>query len=68
MVQVIAFATDDPALGGDMTIRYTLRARDGGTEIEGLHENLPDGVPPDQNELGWRMSLGKLAALVESGS
>lgn len=66
VVQVVAFDTADPALAGEMTIRYTLRERDGGTEIEGVHENLPPGVPPDQNELGWRMSLGKLAALVES--
>lgn len=65
-MQVVAFATADPTLAGEMTIRYTLRERDGGTEIEGVHENLPPGVPPDQNELGWRMSLGKLAALVES--
>ncbi|MGH3765005.1 MAG: hypothetical protein ACRDS0_29735 [Pseudonocardiaceae bacterium] len=31
----------------------------------GLHENLPSGVPPADNELGWRMSLDKLARLVE---
>ena len=27
--------------------------------------NLPPGVRPEDNELGWTMSVGKLAALVE---
>ncbi|MGH9136794.1 MAG: hypothetical protein ACRD0G_07065 [Acidimicrobiales bacterium] len=31
----------------------------------GLHENLPPGVPPADNELGWSMSIEKLARLVE---
>lgn len=39
--------------------------RDGGTEVEGVHENLPPGVSASDNELGWRMSLGKLARRVE---
>jgi uncharacterized protein YndB with AHSA1/START domain len=66
VVQVVAFDTPDPALAGDMTIRYSLRRRDGGTEVEGIHENLPPGVRPEDNELGWRISLGKLASLVEA--
>jgi hypothetical protein len=49
-----------------MTITYTLTARDGGTDISGVHEGLPSGVSPADNELGWRMSLAKLAALVEA--
>ena len=61
------FETDDPATQGEMTITYTLRAIDGGTELVGLHEDLPPGVAPEDNELGWSMSLDKLAALVERG-
>ncbi len=66
VVQVAAFDTTDPALAGDMTIRYQLTERDGGTEVVGIHENLPSGVKPEDNEWGWRISLGKLALLVES--
>jgi hypothetical protein len=40
---------------------------DGATELVAVHEGLPSGVPPDQNELGWQSSLSKLAALVEAG-
>jgi uncharacterized protein YndB with AHSA1/START domain len=68
VVQVVEFATDDPSLRGEMTIRYLLTTRDGGTEIVGVHEGLPDGVRPEDNELGWQMSLAKLAALVEDGA
>ena len=44
---------------------YLLADAEGGTEVVGLHEDLPPGVSPDDNELGWRMSMDKLAHLVE---
>jgi uncharacterized protein YndB with AHSA1/START domain len=69
VVQVIEFETEDPALQGEMTTTFTLADADGGgTDLTGVHENLPPGVPPEDNELGWTMSLDKLAKLVESGS
>ena len=66
VVEVIEFETDDPSLRGEMTIRWTLRDADRGTELRAVHEHLPAGVSPTDNELGWRMSLDKLAALVET--
>jgi len=66
VVQVVEFETDDPALQGEMTITYTLADAPGGTELIGEHENLPAGVPPEDNELGWSISIGKLARLVEN--
>jgi uncharacterized protein YndB with AHSA1/START domain len=66
VVQVVEFESDDPALQGEMTITYSLTdAADGGTEVVGVHEGLPAGVRPEDNELGWSISLGKLARLVE---
>ena len=64
---MVEFETDDPSIQGEMTITYALRAIDGGTELVGLHENLPPGVSPEDNELGWSMSFDKLASLVERG-
>lgn len=67
VVQVLKFETADPALRGEMTVTYTLAsASDGGTVLTGTHENLPPGVPPEDNELGWSESLGKLARLLEA--
>ena len=68
MIQVVEFESDDPSMAGEMTITYTLADADGGTDVVGLHEHLPPGVAPADNELGWRMSLDKLANLVEAGA
>lgn len=67
VVEVDEFESADPSLQGEMTITVTLRDAPGGTELEAVHEGLPDMVAPEDNVLGWRISLGKLAALVESG-
>ncbi|WP_095982812.1 SRPBCC family protein [Melittangium boletus] len=68
VVEAVEFETEDPALRGEMTLTITLAdADDGGTELLAVHEGLPSGVPAADNELGWRLSLEKLAALVEAG-
>lgn len=67
VVQVVQFEAEDPAMTGEMTITYTLADAGDGTHLTGVHENLPPGVDPSDNELGWSMSLGKLADLVERG-
>lgn len=67
VVQVVEFETDDPTMQGEMTITYLLGdADDDATILTGLHENLPPGVSPADNELGWSMSMDKLAKLLES--
>ena len=68
VVEVVEFETTDPALRGEMISTITLTdAADGGTDVIGLHEDLPPGVPLADNETGWRMALAKLAALAEAG-
>ena len=65
VVQVVEFETDDPTMQGEMTITYRLADAGGDTDLVGEHENLPPGVSAADNELGWRMSMDKLAHLVE---
>ncbi|NUP20847.1 MAG: polyketide cyclase [Streptomyces sp.] len=65
VVEVLEFETGDPALGGTMTMTTTLTDADGGTEVVIVHEGIPDVVPAADNELGTRMALTNLAALVE---
>jgi tRNA-Thr(GGU) m(6)t(6)A37 methyltransferase TsaA len=67
VVQTVEFETDDPTMQGEMTITYLLAADGSGTELTGTHEHLPPGVSPADNELGWSMSIAKLARLVEAG-
>ena len=66
VVQMVEFETDDPNLQGEMRITYELVEAHGVTDVIGLHEGLPDGVAPSDNEEGWRMSLGKLKGLLEA--
>jgi len=66
VVEVTEFETDDPRFRGQMTATFTLRDADGGTEVVGVHENVPPGIAPADNETGWRMALVKLAKLVET--
>lgn len=65
VVEVDEFETADPALRGEMTITITLADAAGGTDLVALHDGLPPGVSTADNELGWNLSLAKLAALVE---
>jgi len=67
VVQVMEFETTDPTLRGEMMVTYTLTEADGGTDLLAIHDNLPAGVSPADNETGWRMALDKLAALVQPG-
>jgi uncharacterized protein YndB with AHSA1/START domain len=65
VVEIVAFESTDPAMRGEMKITFSLSEVEGGTLIDALHEQLPRGISPADNELGWQMSLGKLAQLVE---
>lgn len=69
VVEVDEFETENPALRGEMVSSISLAdTDDGGTEVVGLHENLPPGVVLADNEAGWRMALDKLARLAEASN
>jgi uncharacterized protein YndB with AHSA1/START domain len=68
VVEVIEFESADPQMQGRMTMTTTLAdAEGGGTDVVVLHEGIPAGVAPSDNETGTRMALDHLAALVEPG-
>jgi uncharacterized protein YndB with AHSA1/START domain len=67
VVQVMEFETADPAMRGEMKVTFTLSDADGATDVLAVHENVPPGISPADNETGWGMALDKLAALVEQG-
>jgi len=66
VVEVDELETEDPTLAGPMTITVTLADADGGTDLSAVHEGLPPGVRPEDNEAGWREALDRLAELVET--
>jgi uncharacterized protein YndB with AHSA1/START domain len=66
VVEVMEFETADAAMRGEMMVTFTLTdAGGGGTDVLAVHDNVPPGVSPADNETGWQMSLDKLAAFVE---
>jgi len=67
VIEVVEFETADPALRGEMTITITLADANGGTDVLAVHDGLPPGLAPADNEAGWRSSLGRLAESVEAG-
>jgi len=68
VVEVFEFETDDPGLGGQMTMTTTLTEAGGGTDVVIVHDGIPDQVPAADNEAGTRMALANLARLVEEAN
>lgn len=64
----IVFESDQPEFAGEMRMTWTLADVPGGTEVTCLCEDIPAGIRLEDNEVGTRQSLRKLAALVESGA
>lgn len=48
-----------------MKATITLSDADGGTIVTGVHEHVSAGIPPDDNEMGWRIAFDRLARLCE---
>jgi uncharacterized protein YndB with AHSA1/START domain len=67
VVETVEFETTDEGMRGESTITFSLSDAEGGTDVLAIHDHLPPGLSPADNETGWRMSLEKLARLVESG-
>jgi uncharacterized protein YndB with AHSA1/START domain len=65
VVEVVEFETEDPAMQGAMRITTSLADAGGGTNVSVEYEGLPPGLREEDNEVGTRMALAKLAALVE---
>ena len=62
---VFEFESDQPEFAGEMRTTWSLVDKDGGTEVTVFMENIPTGIRLEDNELGSRQSLQKLAAYVE---
>jgi hypothetical protein len=48
-----------------MTMTWTVRAVDGGTLVEIVAEDVPDGIAAEDHAAGLRSSLHNLAGYVE---
>lgn len=65
VVERLAFETTDVQMQGEMHITTDLTAVDDGTLVSAVHEGLPPGISPADNETGWQESLRRLAVLLD---
>ncbi len=66
VVQAVDFVSDDPAFAGTMTMTWAVRAGDGGTRVEIIAADVPDGISADDHAAGLTSSLDGLARYLES--
>ncbi|GGK68499.1 SRPBCC domain-containing protein [Nocardia camponoti] len=67
IVEALEFVTDKPEMAGLQTITFILSDADGGTQLDALHEGVPDGLSESDNEFAWGVALGKVKAIAERG-
>jgi uncharacterized protein YndB with AHSA1/START domain len=68
VVQAVDFVADDPAFTGTMTMRWELRAEDGGTRVDIIAEDVPAGISAEHHQAGMTSSLANLADHVQGRS
>jgi uncharacterized protein YndB with AHSA1/START domain len=64
VVQAVAFVSDDPAYAGTMTMTWEVTQVDGGTRVDVIADNVPDGIAADDHAAGLASSLVNLADYV----
>lgn len=65
IVELVEFEAGDIRFTGEMRVTTSLVSAEGGTEVTIACEDIPPGISLQDNELGTRQSLEKLAALME---
>ncbi len=65
VVQAVDFVSDDPANAGTMTMTWEVTAIGGGTRVDIIAGDVPDGISAEDHAAGLASSLTKLAAYLE---
>ena len=67
VVQAVEFVSDDPALSGTMTMTWQVSGAEGGTRVEIVAGDVPDGISAEDHAAGLSSSLENLAVYLGSG-
>ena len=65
VVQAVDFVSDDPAFAGTMTMTWEVTAVEGGTLVDIVADDVPDGISAEDHATGLASSLANLAGHVE---
>ena len=66
VVQAVDFVSDDPQFAGTMTMTWAVVPANGGTRVDIVADDVPDGISADDHATGLASSLENLAIHVES--
>ncbi len=66
VVQAVDFESDAPEFAGTMTMTWSVRVEAGGTRVEIVADDVPDGISAEDHAAGLASSLENLAGFVES--
>jgi deazaflavin-dependent oxidoreductase (nitroreductase family) len=61
VVMAIDFESDDPSFAGTMTMTWSVRPVDGGTLVECVADDVPEGISAQDHAAGMSSSLAHLA-------
>jgi uncharacterized protein YndB with AHSA1/START domain len=65
VVQEVEFVSDDPAFAGTMSMTWEVTAVEGGTRVDIVADDVPDGISAEDHAVGLASSLAHLADYVE---
>ena len=65
VVQAVDFVSDDPAFAGTMTMTWDVTAVAGGTRVDIVADDVPDGISAEDHATGLASSLANLAEHLE---
>lgn len=63
--QAVVFESDDPAFAGTMRMVWTFAAEARGTRVTVRAEDVPDGIRPEDHEVGLNATLSNLDAFLQ---
>lgn len=66
VVQAVDFESDDPAFHGTMTMTWQITAHGGGTCVDFIADDVPEGISAEDHAEGMAASLTNLARYLES--
>jgi uncharacterized protein YndB with AHSA1/START domain len=65
VVQAVDFESDDPSFAGTMAMTWAVTPVDGGTRVDIVADDVPDGISAEDHAAGISSSLANLAAHLE---
>jgi uncharacterized protein YndB with AHSA1/START domain len=63
--EAVDFVFDDPSFAGTMTMTWEVKAVDGGTRIDVIADDVPDGISAEDHATGLASSLTNRAEYVQ---